>query len=153
MKATTLFQEQCVILNVKANDKEELLTVLYEKLYEAGKVKTSYLENVIAREERFPTGLKIKGFDIAIPHTESEYVKESGIAVATVQDEVVFERMDDPDETVKPKIVFMLALKDGHDHMEMISQIVRMFQKQEVLENLQAARSEKEIIHVIQNNL
>lgn len=153
MEAEALFQEQCVILNLQAKSKEELLASMYEKLYDAGKVRASFLENVIAREEKYPTGLRIKGFDIAIPHTESEYVKESGIAVATVQDDVAFQRMDDPDLSVNPKIVFMLALNNGHDHLEMIGQIVRMFQKQSVLESLLKAGSEREIISIIQSNL
>lgn len=153
MEAGTLFQEQNVILNLKAQSREEILTALYEKLYESGKVKASFLENVIEREKKFPTGLKVKGFDIAIPHTESEHVKESAIAVAKVQDDVAFERMDDPDETVNPKIIFMLALNNGHDHMEMISQIVRMFQKKDVLDNLYRADSAQKVISIIQNNL
>ena len=153
METDQLFDERCVILNLEAENKEEVLTAMYEKLYAAGKAKESFLENVIKREKVFPTGLRIGTYDIAIPHTESEHVNKSGIAVATLKNPVEFERMDDPDETAAAKIVFMMALKDGHDHIAMISRIVKMFQKQNVLSGLHEAQTKNEIVNIIQKNL
>lgn len=153
MDTDQLFSEDCIILDLEVNDKESAMKALYEKLYQAGKVKESFLKGVMDREKVFPTGLKIGDFGIAIPHTDPEHVKEAGIAIATLKNPVEFECMDDPDETLKAGIIFMLALEDGHNHIEVISQIVKMFQNQAVLEALQKAETNQEVIGIVKDSL
>ena len=46
------------------------------KIYNDG-----YIESVIEREKIFPTGLEFPKYCIAIPHTDSKYIKKDAIAI------------------------------------------------------------------------
>ncbi|MGI6499978.1 MAG: PTS sugar transporter subunit IIA [Anaerostipes sp.] len=153
MEVEKLFQEKHIMMNLEKETREEVITALFDKLYASNSVKESFIENVLKREKVYPTGLKIKNFEIAIPHTEGVHVNESTIAIATLKTPVSFQCMEDPEEEVQAKIVMMMALKDGHNHLQMISRIVKMFQKQEVLSGLEHAETEHEIINLIQQYL
>ncbi|WP_346683779.1 PTS sugar transporter subunit IIA [Anaerostipes butyraticus] len=153
MDTGQLFHENCIILNLEAKDKESAMQALYKTLYQAGKVKESFLKGVMDREKVFPTGLKIGDFGIAIPHTDPEHVKEAGIAIATLKNPVEFECMDNPDTKIEAGIIFMLALENGHNHVEVISQIVKMFQNQAVLEALQKAETNQEVMGIVKSSL
>ena len=153
MSTGQLIHEDYIILGLKAENREAVMQLLYQKLYDAGKVKDSFWKGVIEREKIFPTGLRIGNYGIAIPHTEPQYVKEEGIAIAVLKTPVCFEAMDCPDDMVKADIVFMLALGDGHNHIELISRIVKMFQNQDVLENLRTAGTKKEVAAIVRKNM
>lgn len=153
MEGIELFNIQRIKVKLEAQQKEDAIRALYELMLESGNVKETFLESILAREEKFPTGLKIGDFGIAIPHTEPEHVKEAGIAAAVLKEPVEFQRMDDPEDCVEAKIIFMMALKDGHNHLSMISNIIKMLQNKEVLTKLANAQSEQEVLEAIHSNL
>lgn len=153
VKKEDLFSEGLIITNMDKTDKGSVLKALYEKLYMEGYVKESFLENVLNREERFPTGLVMGEYNIAIPHTESVHVIRSGIAIGLMKDLVPFMRMDQQNESIGIKVVIMMALKGAHDHVEMLSEIIHMFQNDNVLKSLAKSKNSKEAIDIIKQNL
>ncbi len=62
-------------------------------LHAAGHVRASYKEALLAREERFPTGLPTQVMAVAIPHTDVEHVERSFISVARLAEPVAFHEM------------------------------------------------------------
>lgn len=153
MEGKELFCKERIQIHLEADDREDALRKTAALMQKTGIVKEDFLKNILAREKKFPTGLKIGEIGIAIPHTDPEYVNEAGIAVSTMKDPVKFQRMDDPEEMVEAKVIFMLALKDGHNHLTMISSIVKMLSNKEVLNKLIQADSEETILDTINSNL
>lgn len=153
MEVKELFCRKNILVNLEANKKEEAMEAMFKAMYNNRNVKESFLQNVLNREKKFPTGLKIAGFGIAIPHTDPENVLSPGISVAVLEKPVEFKRMDDAEESVNVRLIFMMALQDGHNHLKMISHIIKMLQDQSVLEMLHHAQSEEEVINIIYLNL
>ena len=90
------FNQDLVALGIQAEDKETVIKTLSEKLLAQGFVKDSFYQNVLDREEVFPTGLPTI-IPMAICHTESEHVISSAIAVGTVKSPVAFQEMGTPE--------------------------------------------------------
>jgi mannitol/fructose-specific phosphotransferase system IIA component (Ntr-type) len=88
--------------SLKANSKDEVITLLAEKLKEKGVVKDGFLDAVKKREE---WGVTYIGYGIAIPHADSQYVNYSQIALAIMENSLDW-------SGYKVEIVCMFAIKD-----------------------------------------
>lgn len=138
-------------LNSKTTDKFELFHRMYEKLHEGGFVKESFLNGVIEREKKYPTGLQLSGYGCAVPHTDIEHVITPAIAVATLDQPLEFHAMGDAKSKVKVNTVFMLALNKEQDQVKMLSELALMMQNQDIMKKIMAASSSAEICKVIKS--
>ena len=143
------FDDKIIILNSKATTKEEALTEIGNLMREKNSVKQNFLENVLKREEVYPTGLSVNGIGIAIPHTDSEYVNKSQLGFMSLENPVVFNEMGTLDKEVKVNLIFMLALKEAHEQLNMLQQLVEMFQNKEVITALFEVKTEQSFIDLI----
>ena len=109
MQLKDMLFPECTLIHVKADRKEDVIWKLYEKLLQNGKVKENFYEAVLEREREYPTGLKFEKWEVAIPHVSPEYVLESTIAIAVLDEPVEFKRMDD-ESSVHVNVVFNICL-------------------------------------------
>ena len=131
--------------------KEEIFEKLGGELINLGFCKESYVQGLKEREKVFPTGILIGDIGVAIPHTDSEHVIKSAIAIGILQHPVMFCQMaTNPDERiyVPVQIVIMLAI-GGAGHLDMLQKAVLMIQDKKVLEALSLAKNSKEVIGII----
>lgn len=80
---TQLFAEDTVYIS-EQQDQKSVFKEIAQKLFEKGLVTEEYLDNLIDREENYPTALPLSPIDsslpnIAIPHTESQFVNVTRI--------------------------------------------------------------------------
>ncbi|NAZ94375.1 PTS sugar transporter subunit IIA [Vibrio toranzoniae] len=102
----------------------ELLKKLALSLFNDGLVKETFVQAVVDREADYPTAIDIGTHSIAIPHTEFEHVIETGVAIAVLPNATVsFKSADDPDITLNPSIVVMMALSPSTEKVEVIQKI------------------------------
>ena len=87
--ANNLHQE-LISVGMEAADWEEVLTLLANRLFQAGYVRESYLQAVLNRERQFPTVLRTVEVAVALPHTEKEHVLKPAVAVAILAHPVTF---------------------------------------------------------------
>ncbi|MGX8833202.1 PTS sugar transporter subunit IIA [Amedibacillus sp. YH-ame6] len=153
MRGEIQIQKECILIQTESNEKEEIICALSEKLKNYGYVKNEYKEEVLKREEKFPTGLKIGKYNIAIPHTEPQYVNVPSIAIATLKRKVPFYRMDNCEEIVDVDIVLLLALNQSHTHVEILSKIISMCQDEKVIDELIQAKSEEKIVDIVKKRI
>lgn len=146
------FDEKVIILNGSAQTKEEALTDIAQLMLTKKSVNDKFLENVLKREEVYPTGLLVNGVGIAIPHTDSEYVKKSQLGFMSLKTPVVFNEMGTLDKEVKVSLIFMLALKEAHEQLSMLQQLIEMFQNEEVISSLLKITDEEEFIQLMSNH-
>lgn len=152
MKLTDFVKNGVVLTNLASSSKEEVFKALHNELYKNGNVKESFYEGLVKREEVFPTGLLLNTHNVAIPHTDAEHVNSSCIAVATLENPVVFQCMDDQEQSLEVKVVFMLAMAEAHGHIEMLQKLITLIQNESFLQNILNAKDEDEIIQQIIEN-
>ncbi len=75
---------------------------------------------LLEREEEFPTGLQIGDINVAVPHADHIYVKESEIILCTLENPVEFQRMDNPEKEVKVSIIILMAINNPDTHIEVL---------------------------------
>ncbi|MTI15997.1 PTS sugar transporter subunit IIA [Rhodobacteraceae bacterium RKSG542] len=138
---------QAICLRTPAATAEEVIQRLSSKMEEAQVVKPSYCEAVIAREKIMPTGLPLlEGLAVAVPHTDPEHVLKPGIGVATLETPVEFSSMEDPDEKIAVQLVFVLALLDKHEQIEMLQTIMAVLQEPAVIREIINADSHEALL-------
>lgn len=119
-----------------------------EKLLQNGKVKENFYEAVLEREREYPTGLKFEKWEVAIPHVSPEYVLESTIAIAVLDEPVEFKRMDD-ESSVHVNVVFNIALGKDGKQIEILQDIMAIFADSEKMERIVKAESPEQVISII----
>ncbi|QCH26600.1 Mannitol-specific phosphotransferase enzyme IIA [Clostridium tyrobutyricum] len=138
-----ILSEKNIVLNVPSESKDEAIERVGKLLVKNGYVKENYIEGMKAREEEVTTYM---GNGVAIPHGMNEYKKQilkTGIVIAQYPGGVDF------GEENTAYIVIGIAGK-GDDHMEILSSIALTVQYEENVEKLRNAKTEQEIIEIIE---
>lgn len=105
-----MFSAQRVLKFTGSVSRIALLTRLAESLQDDGLVKPGFAYGVLEREKVYPTGIFMETHSVAIPHTEFEHVNRTGFAIGINLAGVEFQRTDEPEESVVPQIVVMMAI-------------------------------------------
>ena len=148
------FDERVIVLNKEVNNREEALEILSLLLQQKGIVTTDFYENILKRESIYPTGLSINGYGVAIPHTDSKFVNKSQLGFLKLNNPVIFNEMGTLDSEVEVNMIFMLALKEAHEQLSMLQQLITMFQNEEVMQRVLNAGDEEEFLAIMaQQNL
>jgi len=142
--AGVVIDEKLIELGLSAPTREQAIKVLADKLYALDYVKDGYYENVIKREQEFPTGLP-SAIPVAVCHTEAQYVKQSALVVATLAHPIGFREMGTPEREVQSEIIFLIALKDSKQQVPWLKKMARVFKDRVVLEKIKQSTSKTEL--------
>lgn len=149
MQISNIFSEDLVAIDLDVPDKVNAISTLAKMLYKKDYVKATYLDAVLEREKEFPTGLAVEPFGVALPHTDSVHVKQTGIAVGILSEPVQFQAMDAPDKAVQVKLIFLIAMKKSEMMIEILQKLAGVFQQPHILENLSNAVDPAKVIQII----
>ena len=130
--------------NLKNN--KEVLSSLADYLIEEKMVNPSFKNAVLEREDSYPTGLQFDGYGIALPHTDSEHVIKSQIAIMTLEKPVKFIEMASTDKEIDVKTIFMLALKDSNQHIKILQKVMELLQDKEAMSKIESFDDSKESV-------
>ncbi len=137
--------ESCINLNLTADTKEDVIRELAGMLVEQGFVNAEYIDNVIEREQSYPTGLVFHNIIIAIPHGSAEYVNESAIAIGRCVNKPEFANMEDFAEKIHVDIVVLLAVKNPDNHLMILNNLIELFKSEENNKVLMECSSEEKV--------
>lgn len=140
-----------VTLDMEAKTSREVIEKLGKLLLNKNDVKDSYIDAVIAREEELPTGLAIGDFYVAIPHTDSNHVNKSSIAIATLKSPVVFREMVNPAGKINVELVFLLAVKDPKEQVTLLKSLMAVFKNKKLLIQIKNAKDKMEIAELLKD--
>lgn len=143
------FDQQLCLFNIEAKTKEEILTTMAQMLLSHGIVKQDYLTGILEREQQYPTGLLVNSIGFAIPHTDSSKVNQSQICFASLKNPVIFSGMTDDKEQILVKFIFMLAMKQAHEQVENLQNLIGLFQNEEQIKLLEQCQSTNEFISIL----
>lgn len=148
---TKMLEKSAIQLQLDANDSTEVITTLGNLLLKAGHVQPTFVAGALERESTLPTGLILGGdINAAIPHTDVIHVIRPALAMATLKKPVVFRNMVDSEEEVSVQIVFVMALKEPHQQIEMLQEVAGVLQDNNVIKALMAAQSPDDVIAILE---
>ncbi|WP_334330506.1 PTS sugar transporter subunit IIA [Companilactobacillus sp. HBUAS59699] len=123
-----LFNENEVFIS-NASNQEEVFREVAESLYKRDLVTEDFINNLLEREANYPTGIDMsvvspKIPNIAIPHTESEFVKTRMIVPIKLNNSISFHNMIDPSKEFDVKFLFMILNDDPEGQSNILAQIM-----------------------------
>ncbi|WP_129044460.1 PTS sugar transporter subunit IIA [Companilactobacillus metriopterae] len=121
------YSEEVFISN--ANSQVEVFEEIYKKLYKEDLVTKEFLANLEEREKNYPTGIDMSVVstqipNIAIPHTESEFVKTTMVVPVKLKNEITFNNMIDPSKNFKVKFLFMILNDNPEGQSNILARIM-----------------------------
>lgn len=142
-------EKDLIKLGLNFSQKEEVLKFIANLLSKKKYVKDDFIVSVIERESTFPTGLPTRPYAVAIPHTDSDKVIESKVAFATLKEPVVFSSMGDSDTEVYVKMIFMLAINDSNEQLQVLQNVMSVIQNEKLLNKLAKSQKATEVLDIL----
>ena len=149
---TLIIDEQIILTKLFAQDSTELFKIVGKKLYDADFVTDRFVEEIIKREEAYPTGLPTK-MPISLCHTDSEHIKKQFITLATLANPIPFHEMGNSENIHDVKIAFFLGIIDKKEHLAFLRKITNLVRSEEILNTIYQTESAKEIEEILIHNL
>ncbi|CAJ2230838.1 PTS sugar transporter subunit IIA [Companilactobacillus paralimentarius] len=107
-------------------------------------IVSDYINACIDRETDFPTGLLLaSGKGVAMPHGNSNFVKENSISIVRLKKAVQFGRMEDKSQKVDCSLIFNLALTSGDNHIKILKTLVLLFQDTDFIKKCETLSAEQ----------
>ena len=130
------FLPELVDTDIIAIDKVEAIHSIANLLIQHGYVDHEYPQLVLKREKEYPTGLLTKSVAIAIPHSFDENIHGNHVAIGVLKDSVFFRNMEDVDQDINVKIIFMLAVSKAKEQLEMLKILMEVFKNEHLLQDI-----------------
>lgn len=154
MTERELIHENIIKLDMQAGDSTEAIKVLGQLLVDNDYIKPSYIDGVLEREENFPTGLVLTNAGIAIPHASpNNNVLKNGIAAARLANSVKFYSMEDPEQQVDVNMIFILALANSNEHLEVLKKLFIALQNEALVKALETSKDKVSFLNLLIENL
>ncbi|MFH0763992.1 MAG: PTS sugar transporter subunit IIA [Candidatus Omnitrophota bacterium] len=148
MKIMEFLSKKAVTVNLKSDDKEGVIRELVDLLAKADEIKgkEELVKALMTRESLGSTGI---GQGIGIPHAKSANAKTLVAAFGLSQKGVNFDSLDG-----EPVYIFFLLIapeESAGPHLKALARISRMLKDKFFREMLKAAKDEKEVLRIIQD--
>jgi len=143
-----IFDDNLIFTNLSCKSSAEVIELLGNALFNRGFVEEGFVESIIEREKKFPTGLSTF-IPIALPHTTPDFTKKEGFAIATLKEPVGFKDMGNPKHTLKVKIVLMPVLLPKGPFNSFFSQLIDKLGNIKVERNLIISKTPQDVKKVL----
>ncbi|MDQ0203706.1 PTS sugar transporter subunit IIA [Pectinatus haikarae] len=150
-QAQDIIDPKTVLVHLEAHNKKEALQKMAEALRKTGYLKDTekYLKDVYLRESKGATGI---GGYIAIPHGKSSAVQKIGVAVATLDEEIEWETLDE--HGVRGIVLFAVGDDDeaAQDHLKLLALFARKLGRESVVTALLNADTAQDVQAAFSDN-
>ena len=144
-----MFDAKIALFHRHAASKEEALKMLADEFMNSGVAKDSFFEGIITREKNFATGLSLDNMCVAIPHTDPEHVNRTQIGFMSLEEPVEFVEMGTDDKLIPVTMMFMMALKEAHQQLDMLMKLMDVFQNNDLMERFAKADTYEDYYELI----
>jgi PTS system galactitol-specific IIA component len=121
--------------DITDHNQTDVIHFLCDRLMEKEYVTEEYFSQVIHREKNHPTGLPTLPFASAVPHADPIGVKNTGIALAILNEPVIFNAMDEPKKKLDVSLVFLMAFLRG-DQIALLRWISNVLSNQTIVKEI-----------------
>ena len=152
MEYKEMFVPSLIQLAVDVKNKEEAFLIAAQRLEKMGYVNENYLNGLIAREREFPTGLITKYLNIALPHSECEYVEKPFVFVMQLKNPIYFYQMGDNQEMTVENL-FFLGIKEPKEQVGLLQSLMALFMDEKFVKAFIEAREAQVIYQLVTQNI
>ena len=145
----SILKPELIMIDLDAQNSDDALRQLATLFVKHGFARDTYPQAIIDREKLFPTALPTEACDIAIPHCDRDHVLKSAIGVGTLKNPVAFQQMAEPETTLHPRVLFMLAIDDPNGQLDTLMSLMAVLQEKKLLEELLAANAVEAIMETL----
>ncbi|WP_311479574.1 fructose-specific PTS transporter subunit EIIC [uncultured Anaerococcus sp.] len=147
MEIRDLLKKDLMVLDLKANTKEEAIKEIADKFFEKGYVKSAedFAEGLREREAQGSTAL---GESVAIPHSKNKTVIEPAVLFARKIGGLDYDALDG----MPTEIFFAIGAPDGENnlHVATLAELSKMIMKDGFIDDLKKVNNEDEVYAVIE---
>lgn len=145
MKLKNILSEELVTIELKGNNKEEIINELLEVLVKNNKLKDkeAAFNDIMERENQMSTGIQ-QG--VAIPHAKTKAVDSLIACIGIIKEGVDFQSLDGI-----PSKIFILTLSPSNHigpHVQFLAEISRIIRTKEARNKILEATSSKQVLSV-----
>lgn len=134
--------QDLILMDLQAETKEEVIRAVVGIMEKKGYVGQTYCQEVLLREQSYPTGLPSEGVITAVPHAFCKDVMKTGIGAAQLRKPVMFYNAADNSEALPVELVFVMANAEGDEsHLEALQELMNAFCKKQMLLDLKNAKT------------
>lgn len=138
-----VIDKELILLDL-TGDKEQIISILAKKAYDQGRLDNIelYKEAVLKREKEYSTAL---GYEVAIPHGQSDTVKDPFIVFGRVKEPILWDQNS-------VRLIFMIGVPEHNKdkiHMKILANISRKLIDDEFRQSLIEAKNENEIFDIL----
>lgn len=152
MNYKEMFDKQLISLEVEGECEEKVFETVAEHLKALGFVNDGYLKGITAREKQFPTGLITQYLNIALPHSDPEYIEKPFVYIARLKNEVKVKQMGDSQE-MGVKNLFFLGIKDPKGQVGLLQAFMELFMKEDFVRTFMAEQDKTNIYQLFTQNI
>ncbi|MGO0901724.1 PTS sugar transporter subunit IIA [Clostridioides difficile] len=145
MEIRDILSEGSIILDLKSTTKEGIIQELVDKLYDEGSI-TSKSKFIKALKHREKIGSTSIGYQMAMPHGKTKYVKKASVVIGKSREGVDWPSIDGL--PVKVIIMFSMPQSEGNEDIILISKISYILGGKDISKKLLNAHTKKEILDV-----
>lgn len=149
MVSNNIFSEDLIFLDKSYASKEEMFSDIGSVLVDKGFVKESYIQALIEREKKYPTGLPITPFAVAIPHTDPQHTIKKSISIVRLNEKLDFYEMGTDDRQLQVKFAFILTLNES-TQVPVLKDLMSLF-TDEVFMNKLAVYDYEDVVKLIKD--
>lgn len=140
-----MIRKELLFPNIKAKSFQEAISIVGNEMYKKSYVKETYIDAVIEREKKYPTGLSLGDYGIAIPHTDREHVRHSVLGVSTLEEPITVYSMIEPEKEIRINLIFLMAVEDPEGQVSMLKKLMTVLQDKDLLQRIESAKNKEEI--------
>jgi PTS system galactitol-specific IIA component len=146
----SLLHPELTFFDFEADSRDDLIRKMAEEAIDAGYATGGYADDVIEREDLYPTGLPTEVMKVAVPHAMvQDHVKSAAIVIARLAHPIDFKEMGDGVNDVPVDMVFMLVAKGDKDHLAVLQRLICVFAIPDFMTQLKATRTPEELIELL----
>ncbi len=143
-----ILDEKVINLQVKGENKKEVLEDMSRMLYQEGYIRSvdSFVKDIYLRESEGPTGI---GEGVSIPHGKCAAVQKIGIAIGVCEKPVLWESSVEDSGWQETRIIFLFCVSDddyGTEHLKLLAELAGKLGRSKVMAKVQAAASKEEMV-------
>ena len=147
MEIRDLLKKDLIVLDLKADNKDQAIREIAEKFHEKGYVKSAedFEKGLREREAQGSTAL---GESVAIPHSKNKTVIEPAVMFARKKSGLDYDALDG----MPTEIFFAIAAPDGENnlHVATLAELSKMIMKDGFIDDLKKIEKEDDLYEVIE---
>lgn len=147
-----MFAPELIDLNIVAKTEQQVFEKVAEKLAEKGLVTENYYKGISQREKEFPTGLITQYLNIALPHSDPEYIRQPFIFIVRLKDPVSCLQMGD-NQKIQVRDLFFLGIKEGKEQVGLLQVFMDLFMDENFVDQYKTSDSKEEIYQLFMEHI